>query len=76
LARRGEAAPGLEPPPFPEDLRYLWDWYRQLRIGLGEAMTWSAVDAWARRMEIPLRADECEALFLVEGAWLAGRQGK
>ncbi len=42
-------------PSFPEPLRYVWDWYQEIRSGVQgngttyPIVTWEALDAWARR---------------------------
>lgn len=48
-----KARRALEPPPFPETLRYLWDWARELhgRSGLGTAgvapLSYTTVVHWS-----------------------------
>lgn len=62
----------LTPPPFPDALAYLWDWFSELAAGLGEglhgpaSLTWVALDAWARRTGTAPRPDEVKALFTLD----------
>lgn len=56
----------LEGPRFPESLRYLWDWHRELRMGIREMMTWVDLDAWSRQMRKHPTPSENEALFYLD----------
>lgn len=59
----------LEPPPFPDELRYLFMWFIEIVSGLtsngfGPPMvTWEAISAWQRLMDIgPLEPWEVKTL--------------
>lgn len=73
--RTGKSPDGLEPPEFPEDLRYLWSWFLMLRMGLGEALygqaplTWVALDAWSRHTDNAPEPREVEALFALDAGF-------
>ena len=72
------AIAALEEPPFPDAIDYLWRWCLELRQGLGAGMdglasiTWTALDAWARRTHRKPRPHEVEALFAIDGALREG----
>ena len=63
----------LVEPPFPDPLRYLWDWCLEIRQGLGAdinglaSLTWNALDAWARRTRRRPKPYEVAALFALDG---------
>lgn len=62
----------LRGPRFPEALRYLWEWYLDLRRGfdrggMGESsLTWTVFDAWARRTQNDPEPHEVAALFRLD----------
>lgn len=60
-------------PEFPEDLRYLYEWWRELQMGADESMsglriTWNCLDAWSRHMGVTPEPNECQALFWLDMA--------
>lgn len=62
-------------PEFPEELRYLFDWYLTLRMGLGTDMmglapvSWVALDAWSRHTGNAPNPGEVEALFYLDAVF-------
>jgi hypothetical protein len=75
-ARAGNAfaIEALREPQFPDALSYLWEWCLEIRQGLGAgmdglaALTWVALDAWARRTRREPEPHEVQALFALDGA--------
>jgi hypothetical protein len=76
LVRRGiatdEQLKRLDGPPFPEVLRYLWEWHEELvrtrTVGMTgvDPLTYPTIDAWARLMDRELIPDEVEALLQLD----------
>lgn len=58
------AIQALEGPEFPEQMRYLWDWHCELRMGVRDMMTWIDLRAWQSGAD--LLAREIEALFYLD----------
>lgn len=62
----------LEGPTFPAALEYLWEWFQELRRGLGEGLngiaplSWVTLDAWARRTDRDPEPHEADALFSLD----------
>jgi hypothetical protein len=52
-----------QPPPFPEPLRYLWEWFCEILQGIDgngwsqPVVSWMAIDSWSRmtRQEVAPR---------------------
>lgn len=67
-AKAGNAAAilSLEAPEFPDALAYLWDWHRELRMGVREMMTWTDLVAWCQQMHAEPKPREVEALFYLD----------
>jgi len=69
---RADAIAMLEGPVFPEVLAYLWEWYQELRRGLGEGLngiaplSWMALDAWQRQSRRSPEPYEIDALFSLD----------
>lgn len=77
-ARRGSpfAIQQIIPPDLPLGGEYLWDWYQQIRGGLGEAtmggpaaLTWPALESWARHSGANPEPHEQDALFSIDAAY-------
>lgn len=75
LVRMGKAKPHhlaqLEGPELPEHLKYLWDWFGEIRMGADESMsglriTWSALRAWSQFMGVVPEPRECSAIFRLD----------
>lgn len=66
------AIAALEGPPYPEELRYLHEWFLELDSARGEGMmglaplTYPQVDAWARLQDRRPRPHEVRALFRLD----------
>ncbi len=66
----------LEGPPFPEELRYLYEWGIELHGRSGVTMsglaplTYTTIDAWCRLTEIALEPREVQALMILDSAML------
>ena len=62
----------LEGPALPTALEYLWEWYQELRRGLGAGLegiaplSWVTLDAWARRTGRDPEPHEADALFSLD----------
>lgn len=63
----------LTPPVIPLGAEYLWDWYQDLRVGLGEGpmggaapLSWPALEAWAHQTGAILQPYEHDALFRLD----------
>jgi hypothetical protein len=60
-----------DPPHFPEELAYLWNWYRQHEMGLainGMAppnVTWEGVAAWSMITDVLLQPWEARAMVVL-----------
>ena len=76
-ARRGnqDAIDRLTEPPFPEELRYLWDWSRELAgrsgtTGMGDfaPLSFSTIVDWATLMDVQPTPLEVDALLLIDAA--------
>lgn len=73
-AKRGNpfAIKELEGPPFPDALRYIWEWFVEIRRGLGTdlnglaPLTWLGLDAWARRTGREPEPHEVDVLFTLD----------
>lgn len=65
---RGPKVVVPESPPFPDELDYLYDHFRQLIIGIGAngmgpvQVTWEALHVWRVQMRVTLDPWECLAL--------------
>lgn len=56
----GEKPSELDQPEFPEELRYIWEWYLDLRTG--ESLTFTEISNWARLMRISVLSWEVDLL--------------
>lgn len=81
LAALGRAPPPqAEAPPFPDELGYLWAWYRRLAAGRQAGMAgpaplaWVDLDAFFRLQRTVPDPWECDALMMLDGAWLQAHQ--
>jgi hypothetical protein len=60
-----------DPPHFPKEVAYLWDWYRQHELGLAitgmapPVVTWQGVAAWADLMDIRLQPWEARTMVVL-----------
>ena len=65
-----------EEPPFPDSLRYLWEWFVQLSDGRGSSgfgpnpLSWPDFDAWSRLMRVTPDVWEVTALRKLDTAYL------
>jgi len=63
-------------PPFPEPLRYVWEWYQELARGRGSSgfgpnpISWLDVLAWSGLMDMRLERWELRALRLLDLSYL------
>lgn len=75
--RRAEIDVELRLPPFPEELRYLWQAYLRLRNrmapGFGGAVPigWTDIDAFTRNSRMVLAPWEVEVLESVDDAFMS-----
>ena len=53
-------------PDAPEELRYLWAYYCQIKRG--QALTWQELQAWSQMVGIPLHGWESETIMRIESA--------
>ncbi len=53
-------------PDAPEELRYLWAYYCQIKRG--QALTWQELQAWSQMVGIPLHGWESETIMRIEAA--------
>jgi hypothetical protein len=59
------------PPPFPEPLSYLWDWFKEIRPGVQgngysyPVITWTEFDCWANRMKQDPEPREARAIIIL-----------
>lgn len=67
----------MEGPEFPEQLRYLWEWYKQqlyAQSGVNEhgfcPLTHTTIRHWAENMDEHPKPHEIEALLLIDKAYL------
>lgn len=75
-AQRGSpfARKTLMPPEIPLVVEYLWDWFTDLRRGLGEGLsgpapvTWTAIAHWKHRCGVVLEWYEEDALLSLDAA--------
>lgn len=71
-----ELAAELEPLPLPDGAEYLVAWYGDLRSALGadlaspKPLSYTELDAWARRMEIDPTPTEVRLLFALDRAFI------
>lgn len=56
-------------PEFPESLGYLWAWFLELSMGMGEMLTWTVLQSWASHMETSPEPRDCLALFSIDRAY-------
>jgi hypothetical protein len=60
-----------DPPHFPQEVAYLWNWYRQHELGLAitgmapPVVTWESVAAWAGLMGVHLQPWEASAMVVL-----------
>lgn len=60
-----------DPPHFPDELSYLWDWYRIHAMGIAlsgmapAVVTWEGVAAWALLMDVALQPWEARAMVTI-----------
>jgi hypothetical protein len=74
LARRGrtDVLEKLNGPRLPRTVRYLLDWTRDIRRGVGRdtnglaPLTWVSLDAWARHTDHQPAPHEVDAIFLLD----------
>ena len=66
----------LDPePPFPETLRYLWQWHQDIQIGVqGNGMTypiidWVTLEAWARLTRHQISPREASTIVTLSNIW-------
>ncbi len=65
----------IPPPPFPEPLRYVWNWYQEIRAGVqGNGMiypvvTWEALDCWARLMRQQVQPRDYRTIIALSNMW-------
>lgn len=49
-----------EQPDFPEELRYIWEWYLEIRTG--DPLTFTEIKSWAELTHQPLLVWEVDLL--------------
>jgi hypothetical protein len=75
-AQTGKRPAQLDGPEFPTGVEYLWEWYWQLRRhnggnGFGPGpISWSEIDAWARRTGADPAPWELEVISELDAAYL------
>ncbi len=50
----------VEQPPFPEELRYIWNWYLEMRTG--EWLTFTEIKSWADLTSQSIKAWEVDLI--------------
>jgi hypothetical protein len=64
-------------PPFPRPLRYLWDWYLEIRRGIDgngttfPVITWQAIDCWARLTRQEIEPRDAKVIVTLGNIWAA-----
>ena len=77
---RGQRPEGLDGPPCPPALEYLWGWFlalsnRRSGSGFGAApITWLDLDAWKRANRIVLSPYEQDCLAALDTAYLKSQE--
>lgn len=62
-------------PPFPETIRYLWNWYQEIQPGIQgngttfPVITWEALAAWASLTRQEITPREAHALIMLGNIW-------
>lgn len=51
-------------PDFPEELRYIWDWYLEMRSG--EPLTFTEIKSWAELTQQTLLAWEVDLVRMLD----------
>ncbi len=70
-----------EAPIFPEPLRYVWNWYQELRAGVQgngttyPVITWEALHCWSRLMRQEIAPREARTIISLGNLW-AGIMGE
>ncbi len=65
----------IQAPPFPEPLRYLWNWFLEIRAGVqGNGMTypvitWEALYCWTALMRQDLAPREAATIVTLGNIW-------
>jgi hypothetical protein len=62
-------------PAFPEPLRYLWIWFREIHSGVQgngttyPVVTWEAIDCWARLTRQEIAPREAQTIIVLGNIW-------
>jgi hypothetical protein len=66
----------LRPPPFPQQLKYVWEMFLDMHKGRGEgfsgptALTWEAIAAWCNLTDTVLSSTELRIIKTLDRVWL------
>jgi hypothetical protein len=64
-----------QPPPFPEPLRYLWEWFQELRTGVqgnGQTypvITWEAIYCWSQLTHQEVSPRDARVIVALSNSW-------
>ena len=63
----GEKPEELDQPEFPEELRYIWNWFLDVRTG--ESLTFTEISNWAALMGISILPHEVDLMKTLDRAY-------